>query len=59
LVTFTVSNGNIGSVVLSDRGGGAFEYNIVSPVVIAELKASKRPSNTCPEEAVVYDFLPS
>ena len=41
LVTFTVSNGKIGSVVLSDRGGGSFEYNIVSPAVVAELKASK------------------
>ena len=39
-MTFTVSNGKIGSIVLSDRGGGSFEYNIVSPAVVA-YKASK------------------
>jgi hypothetical protein len=50
LVTFTFSNGNVGSVVLSDRGGRSFEYNIVSPAVVAVLKASKHPSNMSPEE---------
>lgn len=57
VVTFTVSNGIIGSVVLSDRGGGAFEYNIVSPAAVAELKASKRPANVSPQEALVGDFV--
>jgi 4-carboxymuconolactone decarboxylase len=29
----------------------------LSPDIVAELKASKRPSNMPPEEAVVYDFV--
>src|SRR6202140_1995810 len=29
----------------------------LSPAIVAELKANKRPSNMKPEEAVVYDFV--
>ena len=44
LVTFTVSEGNIGSVVLSDRGGGSFEYNILSPAAVAKRWSRSRSS---------------
>ena len=29
----------------------------LSPDIVAELKASKRPSNMAPQESVVYDFV--